>query len=193
MKKMLLLCAVLVATALNFDASAQKNKKEKAPPKTIAELVVEMENTKSTGDRQIDAFVVSSVELARKFKAMSDEWQNIKIEVTDIEDQGDGVTTAVTITDAEGNPRTKEAVKEANTERALNLVSMGIEATALGLTGTNLVSNLVNNPIRALSMAFAIKQLKLCVEALAALGREIPVFAQNVKTQNELIEQSKQI
>ena len=199
MKKQLLLCALLLAaTASPLVSVAQKEKapkekKEKAPPRTVEQIVADLGETKKTGDVEIDVFVVSSVEMAQTFKKMSDDWVNIKIEVIEIEDEGDGVTTAVKITDPDGNPRDKAAVQKANGELALNLTKMAVDAAAMGLTGTSIVQGIVANPMRAISLAFAVKQMKLCIEALVALGREVPVFAENVKKQNELLAQSKQI
>lgn len=193
MKQSTLVIALTTLILAIAPISIQAQKKEKAPPKTALEIYEELGKMKPTGDSNLDAFVKSSVDLLSSFKTMSDNWQNINIEVTEVEDTGDGVTTAVSITDAEGNPRTKEKVTEDNLNTVLNATSMVLNATNLGLSGTNLIMGIVADPIRALSLAFGIKKVKLCIEAIGALGREVPVFIENVKTQNALIAQSKQI
>lgn len=170
-----------------------KTPKAKKQPKTIQQLAVELTKIESTGDQVIDKFVSQAVAMALRFHELSQEYQNIKIEVKEVEDAGDGVTTAVLITDNEGNPRTKEIVLQSNLNTVANCIMLTAEAVSLAMTGTTIVTQIVADPIRALSLLFAIKQLKLAVEALSALGREIPIFTEQVKTQNEMLAQAKNI
>lgn len=189
----------LLLTAMPLEAQAQKAKKEPKPkkeqaaPLTLDEICVELKNSRSTGDASLDNFVSGAVGMATSFKAMSDEWQNIKIVTTEIPDEGDGVTTAVTITDANGEPRTKESVVESNLNTTLNVTALALQATSMAANGTDLVSGIVSNPMRAISLAFGIKQMKLAINALTILSKEIPVFAENVKAQTELLKQAKSI
>lgn len=171
----------------------EKEAKGKKAPKTFEELWGDFSTMKSTNDADINAFIASTGDMAKSFKDMSDEFINIKIETQECEDTGDGVTTAVIITDAEGKPRTKEAVLKSNLNTIGNCVDLTAKIALAAATGTNLISSIISNPTKAISMAMALKQLKLTVSLLAAMTREVPEFVENVKTQNALLKQAKQI
>lgn len=195
MKKiLLLLTGVMCLAAVSPIASAQKAKKAKKEVRCCAEILSDMQsNTKPTGNVDFDTFVKKTAEMANSFQEMSAEYANIKIETMDIPDAGDGVVTAIKITDAQGNTRTKESVLESNKNTALNIAKLTLDATAMAASGATLISNIVSDPMKAIPLAFGIKQMKLAIEALTAMSREIPVFAETVKAQSAAIAQAKNI
>lgn len=171
----------------------KKTKKDRKTPRSFDELWTEFLYRPSVGDPEIEAFVVSIGGMAKSFKEMSDEYVNIKIEVMECEDEGDGVTTAVKITDAQGNPRTKESVIQSNLNTIGNCTMLAATVVSTAVAGTDLVNSVIANPARAFSLAFAIRQLRLSIALLGAMGREIPVFVENVKIQNQTLRQAKEI
>lgn len=175
-------------------ASDKKGKRPKKAPKplpTIDEIIVESATWRKTGEADLDKFFENTVEMVGSFKDVSDSINHIKIETIEIEDEGDGVTQAVKITDMNGNARTKEALLAKNTSIVLNLTQMALQATTAVATGVSFGTQIAADPMKALSLMFAVKQIKTAVQALRVLGREIPIALDKVQTQNELLKQMK--
>lgn len=210
MKQILLFISVLILSA-NFSYSQESENEKKALTKeekkalrekqkaknregeiTFDEFIANWEKPRLTNDVFIDNFCSSANNMLFDYKSINDSINFIKIETFEIADEGDGITTAVKITDGNGNPRTKESVNAKWTSISLNMVGFSLESANMILSGTDFVASCISDPMRALSLAFAVKQLKQSIQALKLLTREMEKTDALIKTQKALLASAKE-
>lgn len=169
----------------------KKAKKPKKEPISFEEFMSTWEPPRSCGDGDMDAFFLLANNMLYSYKDINDSINFIRIETFEVPDEGDGITTAVKITDGNGNQRTKEAITKKWVAISLNFVEFAASTAGAINQGVTIVNKISSNPANAISLLFAIKQIKRTTQALTLLSREIPRTAQLIKEQTTLLKSAK--
>lgn len=159
---------------------------------TFDEFISVWEKPKPTGNVFIDNFCQSTQSMLFSYKEINDSINFIKIEVYPCEDEGDGITSVVKITDGNGHQRTKQSVDAKWTAIGVNLLRFSFEATKMLASGVTYGIQVAQDPLQALAIAGALRQLGQAGKALKLLVREFESSGKLIKQQKELFATAKE-
>ncbi len=152
---------------------------------TFEEFMLEYEPVKICGVESVDLFCAQAETMLMSYKTINDSINFIKIEVVQIPDAGDGVTSEVKITDGNGNPRTQKATNLKWAEISARFALFGVDCALLVVSGASAVVDLSLDPTNLLNGS--IKQLKKSMAALKMLTIEIDRTTPILSQQRELL------
>ena len=137
------------------------------------------------GFESVDLFCAQAHSMLMSYKEINDSLNFIKIEIIQIPDAGDGITSEVKITDGNGNPRTKKATSKKWADINARFTLFGVDCALLITAGAATVLDIftATEPIPAGSGM----QVKNAIKALKMLTAEIDRTTPKLRSQRELL------
>lgn len=165
--------------------SDAKREARLAKQPSFDEFMLTYEPFKPVGNESVDLFCSQAHSMLMSYKELNDSINFIKIEIIQVPDMGDGITTEVKITDGNGNLRTKKDTNIKWVDISARFTIFGLDCALLITSGASTILELANNPENLFNGS--VKQIKNSIESLKMLTVEMDRTTPILREQREML------